>query len=393
MKIMIVTHNFPPELGGASSRSYDLAKYLKLFGNDIDVYSPPPSYPFNYFPKFKRLLKKEELDNFKIYRLWTWQPSKEDPKFFSRVIHYLLFPILVSFYTIFFKKKYDRCIVISPPLFLALIGILHNKLKGTKWIFDSGDLWIDASIDLGFIKKGSLKEKLARSFEEFCLRDSFLIRVTSETQKKELLKHYNVDKNKIEVIYNGADIDLFKSTNQKKEKIIVYTGRFGYAQKLENVILAMEKVRKDFRLLLIGDGEEKNKLIKLIREKKFESRITICPSIRREEIPSILDKSILGFAPLANVSSLNYAIPTKIYEYMATGLPFLACGQGEVENVARLSKAGVVCENNADEIARTINRLIKDKQRLKKMSLNARKFAETHFNRKKIALRILEKIK
>ena len=73
-KVTIVTNYFPPEIGAASNRIYNLAKGLKDIGYKVEVIAPLPNYPegkiFNgYKGKF---YTKEEVEGIIVRRFWVY---------------------------------------------------------------------------------------------------------------------------------------------------------------------------------------------------------------------------------------------------------------------------------------------------------------------------------
>ena len=199
------------------------------------------------------------------------------------------------------------------------------------------DLWIDASVSLGFIKKGSLYEKVSRRFEQIFYDRSDLISVTTlETIKRIRQSYMSLKKDKFVLISNGVDTEKFYRPSAKKKRQIIYSGNIGHAQDLEKVILAMKEVTKrhDVKLVIVGDGDLKEQLIRTAKENGLDDCVVFRNLVPRDEVPELISESCIGVAPLKDVETLRYAIPTKVFEYMACGIPFVGCSRGEIANIA-----------------------------------------------------------
>ena len=85
----------------------------------------------------------------------------------------------------------------------------------------------------------------------------------------------------------------------------------------------------------------------------------------------------MGVAPLKRLETLEYAAPTKAYEYMACGIPFIGCGNGEIANLANDSGAGVIADNTPEAIAAAISSLLDDPDRMEEMGRRGRELLNT----------------
>lgn len=392
-KILFITQHFPPENSGNASRIYDLSRNLVLLGSQVTVISPFPNFPHGRFKKTRKSHSYREIDGIKHYGIFSWQPPYKNPSFMSRMSYYITFPLHAIWWALLKRKDYDIIITTSPPIFTGIPGYIVKKITGKKWIFDVRDLWIDASIELGFLKKSSFFEKISRMYERICYNKCDMITVTTEEIKKKIVDRYNISVKKLVVIPNGVDTNIFRPSAVKKNRII-YCGNIGFAQDLERFISAVKKVNENFPLefYLVGDGDIKNDLETLVKEENLENIVFFIGSLDREKIPVLIAESLIGIAPLKNLQSLNYAIPTKVYEYMSCGIPFIATGKGEIENIIKNSKAGLIVDNNTESISKTIISLLDDKKLIYEMSTIGRKFAEKYYDRKKIAKYLLDNI-
>jgi glycosyltransferase involved in cell wall biosynthesis len=393
-KILIVTQQFPPDKSGNSSRIYDLAKNLIKLGCRVTVFSPHPSFPHGNFKKNWKIFISKEINGIKHITLFSWQPSTSNPSFLSRMGYYLIFPLHATIWALLKKKEYDVVLTTAPPIFTGITGYFVKKITRKKWFFDVRDLWIDASVGLGFIRKNSLFEKMSRKYEMICYAACDGITVTTEEIQNKIKKNYSIISNKIAIVPNGVDTEIYIPTSQAKKNRIIYTGNIGFAQDLQNVILAVKKVNKEFslELYLVGDGDIKKDLEELVNKEDLREKIFFTGALAREEIPKLIADSLIGIAPLKNTESLRYAIPTKVYEYMSCGIPFIATGKGEIENVAKKSEGGIIAENTAESIYKQVIRLIENEPLRKNMGKNGREFVKKYYDRKNIAKHLLHNI-
>lgn len=385
-RVLIISQHFPPERSGNASRIFDLAYHLVKNGLHVTVVSPPPSFPTGAFPRSTKLFETHQDSGIISVRLWTWQPASQDPGFLSRICYYLIFPFHALVWVFFHNHQYDVIITSSPPVFTHMPGRFLKCFKKMPWIMDIRDLWIDASISLGFLKKGGILEKIARLFERNCLQASDAIGVTTHELGRRLPDHAEIQ-HKIHHIPNGVDTNFFYPYPVIKKDQIIYAGNIGYAQDLDLVIRAVQLINKEYPLkfIIAGGGDTTSDLKSLIEDLYLQDIVHFTGILPRESIPLLFSESILGVAPLKKLQSLEYAAPTKIYEYIACGIPFVGCGIGEIQEIANLSGAGVIANNSPEEIAQAILHLVIDPQKCTKMGASGRKFVEQRYARGAIA--------
>ena len=260
---------------------------------------------------------------------------------------------------------------------------------------DVRDLWINASISLGFLKKGSLLEKISRAYEQFCYSNTDMICITTEELGQDILRTYKkVDKRMMKITPNGVDTNLFYPLNIPKKNQIIYAGNIGHAQDLEDVILAMKKINEQFdlKLLIVGDGDIKGYLEKITVENGLTDFVEFPGLLPRKDIPKMISESLIGVAPLRKLKTLEYAVPTKAYEYMACGIPFVGCGEGEIRKLAEVSGGGIIAENNPDAIADAILYLLRNPEKRVIMGKKGWAFVNKHYSRQQIALSLKSNI-
>jgi len=378
-KILIVTDTFPPEKVG-SYRVYDMSRQMSNDGFDVTVVAPFPTFPFGSFKRTKNFIKISNIDKVKLINLWVWQPSK-DPPMISRVLYYLTFPVNVTFLSFIFHN-FDIIIISSgmtPLIFFP--GLIMKYIFRKKFIVDIRDLFTETAIDLGFLKKGGIIEKLTNIYEKIIYSNAHKIICVTKTIKLHITNKYMISEDKIIVIPQPVNTNIFHHLSVSKKQQIVYTGTIGYAQDLENMILAMKEiVDYGVNFLIVGSGDVEIKLKKMVKDEGLERYIFFMGQIERDKIPQILSESLIGIVPLKKKRVLNSAIPAKTYAYMACGLPIIAYGSLELKNLINESGAGIFIESNdPHSIAKGVIYLLNNPKKMEEMKIKGIKYIERNY--------------
>ena len=378
-KVLIISPNFIPESVGGASRIYEMVKEIQT-EYDVIVVCPPPTYPFTKYKKSNHIFQKQILDGITVYRIWTYQPSTSNPSFIGRFLYYTIFPILTNLFLFSLLRNVSFVIISTPPSSL-LITSWVVRLFQKKLIVDVRDLWIDALISLKYLNKDNPIVKWIKKFEINCWKKSDLILVNSLTTIDRIKQILGTSSIKIKYFPFHPDLKIFKKENVETEKQIVYIGNFGISQALEILIKAMPIVFSkipDLSLKLYGGGFCEEKIKDLVKKLGLEKSIQFFNPVSRNQIPSILSKSLVGIVSIEDNEGLRSAIPTKTFEYLACSLPVLAYGRSdELKRIIKESNAGVFIDgNNHKEIGKSMIKLLNDKENIKKYSINGRKFMD-----------------
>lgn len=166
----------------------------------------------------------------------------------------------------------------------------------------------------------------------------------------------------------------------KNEKILLYQGGIQAGRGLEKLVQAAPFFKEGI-LVFIGDGRIKPDLIKMVDELNLKDKVKFLPKVRVEKLPSYTKNAYLGFQVLNNTNFNHFsASSNKLFEYMMSGVPVVACRFPEIQRVVEGEKVGI-CVDSHDykSIAEGVNRLLDNKDNYIKLRNNTEK-ARTIFN-------------
>lgn len=401
MKILFLTQYCPPEVGAPQNRIFEMAKHLKKFGHEVTILTAMPNYPKGeIFDGYKgKKLVKEELDGINIVRTSIY--TSKEKTFVKRLRNYLSF----TFSSVFTGAKnvgdQDVVIVESPPLFLGWSGYVIAKKKKAKFIFNVSDLWPESAVKLDMLHNKMLINMSTR-LEEFCYKKAAA--VTGQTQGiVDNIVSRGFGKDKVHLITNGIDTDLFKPENRSVEFrqewniddkfAICYAGIHGIAQGLEVIINAAEmlKEHKDIQFVFVGEGPEKPRLMEMVKEKGLNN-VKFVGLQPKKNMPKIVASMDAAIIPLKKLDLFKGALPSKMFETLSSETAIILSAEGEAEKLIKAAKAGITVEpENAREVADAVLKLYENRELAKEMGQNGRKYVMEHYSRKNITKK-LEKI-
>ena len=159
-----------------------------------------------------------------------------------------------------------------------------------------------------------------------------------------------------------------------KENFISFVGRL---DREKNVIALLEifkkaNVSKDWKLQIIGDGNEKNNLEKFVEENQLQDRVIFYGTKTSEEILKLLRRSkIFGF------TSLKEALPTVLVEAMFCSNAIISynCNYGP-SDIVKNNSGFLIDVNNKEDFIQKLEMLTNSDEKLEKMMENASKEAQ-----------------
>ncbi len=416
--VVFVSQQFPPDRSGHASRLSALATTLAAEGWDVSVLAPPPSFPHGEFEWSWQRRDTTHVDGVEVIRLWTVQPTRPDPGFLTRMAFYVVFAFHATLWLLFRRYEHDVLVTTTPPISTGVAGIATVRTE-THWVVDVRDLWIDASVSLGFIPEGGLLERGSRRFQRQVLARADRLAVTTETLGKRLCEQYGPGlEEKLLLVPNGVDTERFRRPFHRPEnqheisgtastdtgepvrrdggdskrtpQVVIYTGNIGHAQNLGQCIRALEMLPEDVILRLVGGGDAVADLKQLATDRGVGHRVEFVGIRPHDEIPRLLGEAHVGVAPLKDDEELAYAMPTKVYEYLGNGLPVVTTGRGELERFIERSDGGIHAESDSHSIATAIETLLEDDEFRAEAGRRGSEYVQERYDRGHVARRFSE---
>lgn len=394
MRVGILTQYYPPEMGAAQARLSELAARLRARGHDVVVLTAMPSYPqAKVFAGYGGFSRREERQGIPVLRSWIW-PSRS-VRVAPRLASYLSFVLSSLLVGTTRLPRLDVLVTESPPLPLALSGYLLSRLKGARWVLNISDLWPESAVVLGVLGEGPAT-RAAYRFEGWCYRKAW--RISGQTREicESIARRHPV----VPVpLPGGVDTTLFRPEERSEElrarifgdaagTIAVYAGLHGIAQGLGQLLDAAARLRDDdVSIVLVGDGPEKPALEARAHAERLRNVRFVEPQ-PRELMPALLASADVALVPL--VGGIE-AVPSKLYEAMASGVPTVLAATGEAAEILEAASGGIaVAPQDADALADALRRLAADPAERRRLGASARGAAVERFDRRALCDRFID---
>ena len=394
MRVLIVTHYFPPEIGAPQSRLSDLARYWAEGGDQVTVLTGMPNHPTGVVPpEYKgRIRAKENIDGYRVVRTWLYATPNE--RIVRKTLGHLSF--MVSSVALGARRagRADVVVVSSPTLFSILSGWVIARTRRARLIVEIRDLWPAIFVELGVLRNRPLI-KVLEGLEMAAYRAADEVVVVTEGFRDDLLRR-GVDGTKVHVVRNGVDVDAFvpagpDSTVREHlgagngETLVLYVGAHGISHGLETVAEAASKLTDQrVRFAFVGEGSAKHRLEERIAELGV-TNVSMFPGVLHHQVPVLLAAADICLVPLRDVPLFGSFIPSKIFEYLASGKAVVGSVRGEPAAILRAAGAVVVEPEDAGGLAGAIRELAADPERRADMGRRGRQYVVEHFDRCRLA--------
>lgn len=346
MKTLIITMEYPPQIGGIASYVYNLAKNI----SDVLVYAPK-------MPGDAEFDKKN-----------PWKVCRRKPYFF------LMWPrwvkMLIQVWNIVEKEKIEK-IYVHHALPAGYVAYLLKKFKRIPYVI----FFHGTDLELGIKNKKNKLKKIIAAADKIVVNSNFLknkFKAGFEDLAKEPI-----------VIYPCADSVFFKAvpeTELKKLKsqlalegksVIITVARLAEGKGYPHLIRLLPKILEkvpNLVWLIVGDGPKKDFIIDTIQKNYLQNVVRFIGKIPYMELPKyyqIADLLVLLTHP---DESAEEAWGTAFVEAAACGLPVVAGRSGGVEEAVQNMVSGLVVDVYQDQsIISAITELLRNPDYAKQM--------------------------
>jgi glycosyltransferase involved in cell wall biosynthesis len=404
MNITILTQYFPPEVGAPQNRLYELAIRMQQKGANVSIVTAMPNYPKMEVQEGyeNKIYVHEVMDNMHVHRAPIYVTKNKGIVF--RLLNYFSF-VFSSFWIGLFKtKKTDFILCESPPLFLGITAWLLCKTKRAKLIFNVSDLWPESAEKLGLVSNKFFL-KLATKLEEFLYKTSTLILGQTQGIVSNISDRFPTKK--VVWIPNGVDPLLFnKAINNQgvwrksmglspDDFVLLYAGIMGYAQGLDVItdVASSLLTNQRIKFIFLGNGPEKERLQHIVSEKNL-TNVLFHDFVQKKEMSAVLKEIDASIVPLKKLDLFLGAIPSKIFECLASEKPILLGVGGEAKKLfIEDGNAGLYFEpENVDALKNVIIQLVQNPELGSQLGANGKEYAAKNFNRDIIAEKLWQEI-
>jgi glycosyltransferase involved in cell wall biosynthesis len=267
-----------------------------------------------------------------------------------------------------------RCIIERPkilhvhnmPDYLMLTSLI-GKIFGLKIIWDIRDI---TPVLWSTKKNPNNNSSNSNNFYHFILKIQNLFSKPAEVIlcadhfQKEFLVKNGIPEKKIKVFMNLPLEENFTWIGTPKEKnpfILVYHGTITHRLGLDLAISAISLVKHNINVnfKIVGDGDQVQDLIKLIRDLKIEDNVNILNKmIPNEKIPEWVKGANGAIIPnRKTLATDNYMLPHKMLEYIKLGIPVIAPKLKIIQHYFRDTQAIFFEPDNIEDLSNAINKL------------------------------------
>jgi putative colanic acid biosynthesis glycosyltransferase WcaI len=383
-------------MGAPAARADELSRRWARMGHDVTVLTGFPNHPTGEVPvewrsRLRGLVYNEIVDGVQVVRTWVWPlPNR---KAHERIRSYMSFWLSASLRGLALKNP-DVVIGTSPQLLVALAGWWLAWWKRVPFVFEVRDLWPESLAAVGAGGEGSALYRMLSAIAGFLYRRSYHIVVVTPAFKEHLIKCWNVPEQKISVVENGVETDLFRPCAPTKVPgtegrfVICYIGTMGMAHGLETLIAAAERLQRilpEAMFLLIGEGAEKDRITQLAAARAL-SNLHFLGQQPRERIPGYIAGADVCLVILRKTDLFKTVIPTKLLEYMACERPVIVAVDGQARQIVEEAGAGVFVEpGDSNALAEAVRILAANPEHRRRMGVGAREFVVSRLSRERTA--------
>ncbi|HEY7962153.1 MAG TPA: glycosyltransferase family 4 protein [Solirubrobacteraceae bacterium] len=344
LRVVFLTHYYPPERGAAPARIAALARGLAERGLAVTVHTGFPHYPSGTIaaPYRNRPLRIERDGPVRVVRSAVYPTPNRG--FARRLANHTVFAA-GSLAMCAATGPADVVVAESPPLFTAAAGVAYAAVKRAGLVLNISDLWPQSAIELGALADGRAAAA-AHALARRCYRRARAIAAPTQGILDSLGDRPEAH-GKLVHVPPAVDLERFAAVPARAPQPhaplrVLYAGTLGVAQGLSVLVAAAALAGPQaVEVLIAGEGPERDTLQREVRTRGL-GNVRLLGGLDPLSIPGLYADMDAGVIPLRDRPIFAGALPTKLFEVLAAGRPAILALRGEAAQLVHDAGAGLV---------------------------------------------------
>lgn len=407
MKILFLTHYYPPEGNAPASRVSALAERWAAAGHEVTVLTGVPNVPdgviySGYRNRWKQI---EVINGVRVVRVWTFiAPNKGTVR---RIANFISYMLSAAWHGLWLKRP-EVMIATSPQFFCGWAGVLLHWFRRIPFTLEIRDIWPESmsAVDAGLPRP---LLKIIGIMEKIMYRSADHIVTVGQGYVDKLIER-NVFQGKISIVMNGVDSKLFYPRKADERLLAEYalTGKFvcsyigtigmacGLKTALDAADILKQRQRNDIAIVLVGDGAQREALQREAAARHLNN-VIFTGRRPKTEIPLWVASSNVNLVHLKKTDLFTTVMPSKIFESAGCARPILMGVDGFAKDLVMEAGAGIpMGPENVQEMVDALEKLAADPELCRRLGENAYRNIASKYTRDTQAqdyLKILEHMK
>lgn len=255
-------------------------------------------------------------------------------------------------------------------------------------------------------KQNALEKRIKKRLRRHFFIHTDIIVAVTESIKETLIKDYRLPSEKIIVVPNGANVDVFRKLDKMQsmqklgldtgKKYVCFSGNLAPWQGVDNLVRAAPEVIEKIpgaMFLIVGDGILRNELEMTAENLNIKSKFIFTGWVSYYDVPIYINSSEVCVVPSSITNERNIKTggsSLKIYEYLACEKPVITGNlEGNKDLILNANAGYVVSPEKTSQLADAIMKLMENPELSEEMGKNGRRFVIDHNSWEVVAKKIV----
>jgi glycosyltransferase involved in cell wall biosynthesis len=298
--------------------------------------------------------------------------------------------------------RFDACLVLTTPPFIGLLGSLLKRMRGTRFVLWSMDVWPDVAEALGTIKQNGFLSGLLRPVARRIHGSADAI-ISLGPAMTDLLVERGAARDRVHTVHNWVPAETVQARAWGRSYmprlgldgkfVVMYSGNMGMAHEFDTFLDAAAALRDEpeISFVFVGGGKRRPAVQQRV-EAEGLSNVRLEDAVPLDQLSELMASARVHLLSMRTEVD-GCLVPSKAYGILAAGRPCVMVGprRSDVGQLLEQSQAGlVVRRGDARRLAQAIRRLRARPQMARGMGRAGREYYETHLGRDRSVARIAD---